>query len=322
VRKTIPLAVGLFLLFFSTLAAAEDVDVLFNKAMDHLLRKGYMGDTSPAVRYLQAVLEKQPDHLEALWQLISIQVASLRNTPLSGRSTGLLVVAPVFDHFEKLARQANELAFLHYATAYYADYYGAYERALSEIDKALALEPQSPRYLMTKGKLMVRYGEATRQDAQIEKGILVLRKARELSKTHPNPYSLPADYDFQLASAVSDLSQPRYEEVVKHYLNFLEQSEESVLYAFAWNNVSIAFRELGQCDKAKESAENALKVREFGNAEKNKRYAEFCLEMQSMGIMEIGAEEGPDLTVLASKSADATTGKSDSTEREPPPMAP
>jgi tetratricopeptide (TPR) repeat protein len=296
------------------LAAAEDVDVLFNKAMDHLLRKGYMGDTSPAVRYLQAVLEQEPEHLEALWQLISIQLATLANTRLSGRSTGLLVISPVFDHFEQLARQTDEQAFLHYATAYYASYYKAYERALSEIDKALAAQPQSPRYLMTKGKLLVSYGEQTKQDAQIEKGIGLIHKAKELSKTQPNHYSLPADYDFQLASAISDLSQPRYEEVVKHYLSFLEQSEESVLYAFAWNNVSIAFRELGQCDKAKESAENALKVMEFGNAAKNKRYAEFCLEMQSMGIMEEGQEDGPDLTVLASKVLDTTPETSDSIE--------
>ncbi len=321
-KKAVPLALGFFLFFSSSLAAAEDVDVLFNKAMDHLLRKGYMGDTSPAVRYLQAVLEQEPDHLEAFWQLISIQLASLSNTPLSGRSTALSVISPVFEHFEKLARQTDEVAFLHYASAYHADYYKAYDRALLEIDKAVALEPQSSRYLLAKGKLLVRYGDHIRQDAQIEKGIRLIRNAKELSKTHPNPYSLPADYDFQLASAISNLSQPRYEEVVKHYLNFLDQSEESVIYAFAWNNVSIAFRKLGQCDKAKESAENALKVMEFGNAKSNKRYAEFCLEMQSIGIMEEGPEDGPDLTVLASKAADATAETSDSAETVSLPTAP
>ena len=57
------------------------------------------------------------------------------------------------------------------------------------------------------------------------------------------------------------------------------------MYAHAWNNVSFAYRKLGQCGKAKKAAENALSVMTFSGAESNKRYAEFCIEMQKMGIL-------------------------------------
>jgi len=92
-------------------------------------------------------------------------------------------------------------------------------------------------------------------------------------------------YDFEIAWGIAKLSQPRWDEVVEHYARFIEQSEESTVYAYAWNNVSIAYRKLGQCGKAKEAAESALEVVTFSAAESNKRYAEFCIEMQKMGIL-------------------------------------
>ena len=108
-------------------------------------------------------------------------------------------------------------------------------------------------------------------------------------------------YDFQLAWGISQLSQPRSEEVVEHYLSFLDQSEETIPYAFAWNNVSIAYRELGQCEQAKEAAQNALSVMAFGNAEANKRFAEFCLEMQRMGVLDQASAETTDLAIALSQ---------------------
>ena len=272
------------------LAASDDVETLFKKALDHLLTQGYMGDTSYAERYLAAVLEQQPTHLDAQWQLIKIRLAELLNTSLSGRSTGLSAIAPTFAQLAKQAQESKQQAFPHYITARYADYYHAYERALSEIDKALALEPQSPRYLMAKGTLLVYYGSWIKQDGEIERGITLLRKAKELSKTHSNPYACEMHYNFQIAWGIGELSQPSWDEVVEHYLRFIERSEESIPYAYAWNNLSIAYRKLGQCAKAKEAAENALEVMTYPAAESNKRYAEFCIEMQKMGMM--GEERG------------------------------
>lgn len=129
------------------------------------------------------------------------------------------------------------------------------------------------------------YGRWSKQDREIERGISLLRKAKRLSKTHPNPYALEMHYDFEIAWGIAQLSQPRWDEVVEHYSRFIDQAEASTVYAYAWNNVSIAYRKLGQCGKAKEAAENASEVVTFSAAESNKRYAEFCIEMQKMGIL-------------------------------------
>jgi tetratricopeptide (TPR) repeat protein len=271
--------------------AADDVGALLDKALDQLVKAGYAGDTSAAERYLQAILERQPDHLEAQWQLIYIQLSPLINTPLSQRASVLSTVSPAFDRLAKLAKQSKKQAFLHYITARYASYYDAYERALSEIGKALALEPRSVRYLTAKGGILVGCGcngMGTKRDAEIEKGIRVLKQARELLQRQPSRFVRDEHYDFYLAAAIANLSRPRWKEVTEHYRRFIErsqESQESVIYAFAWNNASIAYRELGECDKAKEAAEKALKVMKFGAAESNKRYAEFCIEIQKMGLL-------------------------------------
>ncbi|PYT33422.1 MAG: hypothetical protein DMF52_15685 [Acidobacteria bacterium] len=265
--------------------ASDDVGALLDKALDQLGRNGYQGDTSAAERYLRAILEQQPDHLEAQWQLLYIQLAPLRNTPLSERAPALAALSPAFARLAKLAKEPKQQAFLHFMTATHAGLYCDYERALAEIDRAVALEPRSVRYLTAKGNLLVDDGNWTDSDTEIEKGISILKTTQELSRTQPSPFARDESYEFQLAVAISDLSQPRWQEVAEHYLRFIEKSPESVTYAFAWNNVSIAYRRLGECDKAKEAAEKALAVTKFGAAQWNKRYAEFCLEMQKAGLI-------------------------------------
>lgn len=277
------LIISIFLPAFSY--AVDDVDSLLNKALDQLVRNGYVGDNSAAERYLQAILEQQPDHLEAQWQLIYIKLVPLQNAPLSERATALSAISPAFTRLAKLAKESKKQAFLHFITAMYASYYHAYERALSEIDKASALEPKSARYLTAKGRILVGYGEWTKRDAEIEKGISVLKNTRELLQRNPSLFIRDENYDFYLPSAISDLSQPRWKEVAEHYRRFIERSQESFVYALAWNNLSVAYRNLGECDKAKEAAEKALKVTKFGAAEWNKRFAEFCIEMQKMGLV-------------------------------------
>jgi hypothetical protein len=72
--------------------------------------------------------------------------------------------------------------------------------------------------------------------------------------------------------------------VIAHYQRYLETGPRtSTTYAFALNNISMAYRRAGDCARAKESAEQALTVMNFGAAQSNKRYAEFCLEMQKGG---------------------------------------
>jgi len=265
--------------------AADDAGSLLDKALEELVRNGYVGDASTAERYLQAILEQQPDHLEAQWQLLYVQLVPLRNTPLSDRAMALSAVSPAFARLSKLARESKQQAFLHFMTAIHAGLYNAYERALSEMERAVALEPRSARYLTAKGRLQIDSGRWTKSDLEIEKGIGILKEARELLRTQPSPFVRDEYYEIYLASAIEDLSQPRWTEVADHYQRFIERSQASAMHAFALSNVSMAYTKLGECDKAKEAAEKALAVMKFGAAQWNKRHAEFCLEVQKMGLI-------------------------------------
>ena len=59
----------------------------------------------------------------------------------------------------------------------------------------------------------------------------------------------------------------------------VEEAQEGESMASGWNNMSIAYRRLGQCDEAKQAAEAALAIsKDYRAALNNKRIAEFCLE--------------------------------------------
>ncbi len=266
--------------------ASDDVDTLLGKALEELDRKGSQGDTSAAERYLEAILELQPNHLEAQWQLLIVRLAPSRNISLSDRAEALSAFSSGFARLAKQAKETKQEAFLHYMTAKHAGLYNDFERALSEIERAVTLEPRSARYLTAKGDLLVESGQWKDSDAEVEKGISVLKEARVLSRAIPGPFVRDASYEFSLASAITGLSRPRWEEVIGHYQRYLETGpRESVTYAFALNNISLAYRRVGDCARAKEAAERALAVMKFGAAEWNKRYAEFCLEMQKSGLI-------------------------------------
>jgi tetratricopeptide (TPR) repeat protein len=281
----------IFLIFFIVVVpvlcrAGEDANVTLDRAIDQLVKSGYVGDTSAAERYLAAVLEDQPDHVEANWQLVYMRLVHLMDMKLSDRVTGLSEIAPAFDHVAQLAEKSKNKSFHHFITATYASCYHNFDRALAEIDRALALEPQSVRYLTAKARLIVADGKWTKQDARIEQGIGLLRQVREQSLERPTPFLHDANFAFYLAGATSSLSRPRWNEVAEYYRQFVEQStEQSLAYAFALNNASIAYKELGECEKAKTFADQALKVMKFGAAASNKRYAELCIEMQKMGLI-------------------------------------
>jgi tetratricopeptide (TPR) repeat protein len=264
--------------------ASDDAGVLLQKALDAMVRNGNGGETSAAERYLRAILDEEPDHLEARWQLLHIRTPPLQNTPLADRTEALAAFSGEFSRLERIARRSNQTAFLHYMTAAHAGLYKAYDRALSEIDRAVALDPRSARFLTLKGRLLVNRGKWTRSDADIQAGIRVLKDARALNRTHPSPFLSDEEFEFTLASALADLSRPPWAQVVEHYRKFIESAKDSENLAFAWNNISIAYREQGDCARAKEAAEKALAIMKFGAAQSNRRSAEFCLEMQKTGM--------------------------------------
>ncbi len=269
--------------------ASENVDMLLERAVDQLVKSGYRGDTSAAERYLHAVLEEQPDHLEANWQRVYLSLVDLLNVELSDRVKGLSTLAPAIERVEKLADKGKNRAFFHFVRATHASFYNNFERAMKDIDLAVALDSGSLRYQTAKARLLIEDGNWSKHDGRIEQGISLLKRTREALLERPTPYLHDANFAFYLAGAISSLSRPRWNEVVEYYRQFIEQSAPSVPYTLAWNNVSIAYKELGECAQAKDAAEQALKVMKFGAAETNKRHAELCLEMQKMGL--IGPKE-------------------------------
>jgi tetratricopeptide (TPR) repeat protein len=289
-------------LFLASAARAADVEPLLDKALESLVRNLYVGDTSTAEGYLRAVLERDPDHVEAQWQVFYIKLVSVKNVKLSDRSEMLAALAPDFTRIAKLAKQTNQTAFLHFATAMYASVYYAHDRALSEIDQAIAAEPKSARYLAARGRIRAaseetcsacasKAGKNTgpKRDQEIEKGVVDLKKARELLQTSPSKFLTDEALGFYLGNAVSELSRPRWDEVVGYYSRYIERTPPSTARAYAADALSVAYRRMGECRKAKESAENALKYMEFGSAQFNKRMADFCIEMQKMGIVAAAA---------------------------------
>lgn len=272
--------------------AADDAATLLNKALDELSRTGYVGDTSTPQRYLQAVLEIEPDNLEAQWQLLYMSALPLVDMPVSKRAGALAALSPGFGRLSALAKKNKQEGLMHLINALHAGYYNAFDRALPEIDRAVAADPESVRFLTWKGRLMCRAGKWSEDNGLAEKGIEALEKARLLAQAHPSVFVREASFDFYLAEAHSNLSPPRWGEVVAHYERFLEKAPSSTLTALTWNNLSVAYRRSGTCDKARDAADKALAIMDFGNARQAKQLAEFCVEMAKGGETQANAADG------------------------------
>jgi tetratricopeptide (TPR) repeat protein len=227
-------------------------------------------------------IKLDPSDLEVRWYLIGLILGEIGNVSLPERAVPLAQTNGAFKALTAMAKKTHQTAFLHYITAMYATYYKNYQRAVGEIDKALALEPKSTRFLIAKGRIMGRYGEWTGNTQRKETGIQYLKQVAAQANSDEEVVD---NMDFAIASAISSLRRPRWPEVVQHYERYLKQANpKSTDYAFAWNNLSIAYRKLGECQKAKSAAQAALQLRAFGSAHNNLNHAEFCLEMRRLGM--------------------------------------
>jgi Tfp pilus assembly protein PilF len=268
--------------------ASEESTALLKKAKEALAA----GQEKALQRHLAAAIKQDPNDLEVRWFLIKLGLGELVNVNLTARAEQLAEIAPAFNTLVDMAKKARRTAFAHYITAMYATYYKNYDRAVAEIDRALALEPKSTRFLGAKGNVLQRYGQWTGNDKRLESAIQHLKQAAGQASKELDPDTDPNTYNFEIASAYSGFRRPRWQEVTFYYERYLQQSKyHSTSYAFAWNNASIAYRKLGECQKAKQAAETALRVTPFGAAEINLNHAEFCLEMRRLGMATHFTEE-------------------------------
>lgn len=265
--------------------SALDYDEQLQKAMVEYIEEG---NTSSAVRRLTAILEETPEHLEANWLLLLYTKLEFSNTKLESRIVRLREVAEAIQHIVGLAEAQKNSAFGHYVLSRYAQSHNAYGEAVSEIDKALILEPDSVRYLQAKGDILIDKGNWERNNELIYTGIDWLAKANESAGESRPAYFTEWGYHFDVAYAYGRLANGKScpKEAIDNYLAVTEKSPyQNGLVAYSWNNISCAYRKIGQCEKAKEASENALKIRQFGAARTNLRYSEFCIQMQKLGII-------------------------------------
>ena len=255
-------------------------------AVEELRVEFYSGDVSSAKRRLSAILEEDPTHLEALWQLAyTNHLARPKNWRLLNRDNHLQQVGPQLKKIIKLAHAQQNVAFAHYVKAWEGLLYNAFPSALTEINNALALQQDSVRYLMLKGRILVAQGDWEDRDDAIEEGIRMIQQAWDYSKQHPSPFYKEENFHFRLAHSLWHLKERPWKEVTYHYEQAIKNDDAGTrLPAYAWTNVSKAYRLQGQCKKAKDAAEKALAILEMNSAERQKQYAEFCLEMKQLGI--------------------------------------
>lgn len=278
-----PLVIALCLA--TQVQAEEDLNKMLAQAKKLLASGEINNDKSAGKRLLNAILEKDPEHPQALWELtFTHYISPIANyNQLQFRAHSLAAAGKHIETIVASARRRNQQAFSHFVLAAYSSFYKAYDRALKEIDNALAIQPDSIKYMHHKGRLVASKGRWEQQDSEILQGMAIIEQAHE--KNHPDSdFSITdADYYFQLAIFNSALTVPRHEKTIEYYLAAIENNkDDDRQLAFAWNNISMAYRDLEQCDRAKHAAEQALAIMDFGAARNNRQYAEYCLEMGSL----------------------------------------
>jgi tetratricopeptide (TPR) repeat protein len=276
------LAIALILLFPAPAYPNDDVTIWLAQTIEELRVQLYKGDMSSAQRRLAAILDEDPTNLEALWQLTYTQhLSGVKNWSLLDRSANLSKAGPKFEYIIRLARKQGNLAFGHLVKAWQAWLYNAFPQALDEIDQALHLDPNSTRYLMIKGRILKAKGTWEGEAETIGKAVVLLKHAHRQSQTYPTPFYKGENFFFYLGRTVEATGQDGWAEAIQHYQKAIELGKPgSRIQTYSWNNMSILYRKLGQCQKAKEAAEEALAITKFSAAKRNKQYAEFCLEIE------------------------------------------
>lgn len=270
--------------------ADDEVEALLRQADD--LQEN--GDSSSAERLLRAVLERDANNPQALWQLLYLRIFDhLRNKSdadnLLDDAEALAAAGEPVLNIVRQAQLRGESDFAHYVMARYAATYRTYDRALTEIDAALAVKPDAVNYLYTKGWILADKGKWEKEDASILAGMAIIEDLlRRFSKGSPSlKTGMQAEYYFKLAWYNNLLSQPRPEKTIEYYRAAIERYDpksqrDRPSLAYAWHNLSNVYSRLGRCAEAQDASANALSIMKFGAARQSLQNAVFCGEMEAL----------------------------------------
>jgi len=246
-------------------AGAAQEPVQLDQAIRGLARQGYHGDTADPARLLKSVLTKDPDNVEALWQLVLVRLSQTANMESTETGTIVASLGRAVRRIVTMARQQGREAFAHLVMARYAGYSRSYKRALKEIDAALKLKPNSLRARYAQARLLTTRGRREGSDSDIEAGITLFKKLITRVGNAPPRYFTIATLHFQIAYALTAFSKPRWQAAIDRYRLALKTAPTDIIeVAWAWNNMSREHRKLGQCKEAKAAAEKALSLMRFG----------------------------------------------------------
>lgn len=283
---TIPFPSLFLLLTMSPVYALQTADELYVQAIKEIVNP-LSSDNSTSQRLLMAALEQDPNHPKAMWQLLGsrLRLFSYNINSINSRTEKLSIAAQAVKLIIENSKQRNDYAFADYVLARYRGLYNDFENALTGINQAIENEPDSIRYLYTKGIILIDKGKWEKNDDVVVEGMHVIDQARIMAEKNPSIYFNTEDYYFKLAYTNSMLIEKKPEKTLEHYFSYLDHETDEKSIARAWNNISIAYQKLKQCEKAREAAEKALEIMDFGAARSNLRYSEFCQKMDEMELL-------------------------------------
>lgn len=274
------------ILTISPVYAIQSAEELYIQAVKELINPS-SSDNSSFDRLLVAVLEKDPEHPKAMWLLLSTRLNMYHYDieKINDRVETLMNAAQGIKIIIENAKQRSDFAFAHYVQARYWGLYNDFDLAIESITQAIKKEPSSIRYLYTKGIILIDRGKWEKSDRYTLEGMESINQARTMAETNPSMYFTQAGYYFKLAYTNSGLIKKNPKKTIEYYEGYLNFSSNKRDSAHAWNNISIAYKHLGQCKKAGEAAEKALEIMDFSAARSNLRYAKFCQKMNKIDLL-------------------------------------
>lgn len=243
----------------------------------------YMGNEREGLERLEGLVRADPANLEAIWEVAYQGIAVRSQDTLDKRAETLNTGTKAVQAVIKLAHRVGQESLGHYIAARLAETYHAFDRAVAEIDKAIALAPNEARYHRAKGSILMDQATWERDEAILEQALAAFDRGLEVLEHTPSEFTTKGEMNFRIGWNYPKFASDAHSKIIEYYQAALASGDlDRQTTAYAWNNLSISYREVNECRKAKEAAEKALAIFRFGNAQANLSYSNSCLAMEEL----------------------------------------